>query len=150
MIPVPQKKGRGRPRKYLRLEDVLEWRQQKKDKDSKEKKDNCDKQTNATTKPLNEEKAKTENIVTTFKKSPDFQKHLHQQQPVIEPAKNTKSIEESVFEKNESAEKETDENVNLVILKLTEEMNAEEGDESITFYVDYQGFISLTFLRRNS
>jgi hypothetical protein len=28
MIPVPQKKGRGRPRKYLRLEDVLEWRQQ--------------------------------------------------------------------------------------------------------------------------
>ena len=29
MIPVPQKKGRGRPRKYLRLEDVLEWRLQK-------------------------------------------------------------------------------------------------------------------------
>jgi len=29
MIPVPQKKGRGRPRKYLRLEDVLEWRQRK-------------------------------------------------------------------------------------------------------------------------
>ena len=29
MIPVPQKKGRGRPRKYLRLEDVLEWRLQR-------------------------------------------------------------------------------------------------------------------------
>ena len=29
MIPVPQKKGRGRPRKYLRLEDVLEWRLKK-------------------------------------------------------------------------------------------------------------------------
>jgi len=35
MIPVPQKKGRGRPRKYLRIEDVLQWRKQQKELTSK-------------------------------------------------------------------------------------------------------------------
>ena len=149
MIPVPQKKGRGRPRKYLRLEDVLEWRQQKKDKDSKteeEEKQNSENKNNY--KNQKESKAENDKEGTILSKYPDSQKHLH---PVIDTDKYSNSIKIQIFEKSEFDGEMTNENVDSKTLKLNEEMNEKEGDESLTFYVHCQGFIILTFtfLRRN-
>ena len=116
MIPVPQKKGRGRPRKYLRLEDVLEWRQQNRGGQETEKaakESSSDNQAEDIKKTL---QVSEQNLLV---KESDSSKPLQQKQ---------KHFDVSSFDSNESPLKVQQDNENI---KLREEKDTVENSNTI-------------------